>query len=297
VRNSGLAMPSNWRQIVFEAFADRQHSRQGRHRLAMSRPASPSLQQAPLRSKQACAALLAACFVGLTRAPHQLGGTAAGDRSGDVLVDALLLGAGLAALAAAALLLAAWYCISQGSPTRRPWAAAEAGAAAVCVSGAALRLWCYRHLGSLFTYEVGIRQGHTLVATGPYAHLLHPSYTAAVMLAAGFLWFCDGPCGALRSWQWLALQAAVVAGVLGEHPCWLGDDNGGAGGPANRGISNLPTPLYSCSLVAMPVLLLPLRAAGAALRIPNEEQVLAEHFGEAWRQHAATRWRLVPLVY
>jgi protein-S-isoprenylcysteine O-methyltransferase Ste14 len=271
--------------------------------LAMSRPASPALQQAPLRSKQACAALLAACFVGLTRAPHQLGGPAVGDRSGDVLVGALLHGGGLAAAAAAALLLAAWYCISQSSPARRPWAAAEAGAATACLGGAALRLWCYRHLGSLFTYEVGIRQGHSLVATGPYAHLLHPSYTAAVMLAGGFLWFCGGPRSALRRWQWLALQAAVAAGVLGEPQAgWGGGVAADGVGPSCRlrhvnsaysAVQLLTRGHAAAAATAAPAA----AAAGAALRILNEEQVLAEHFGEAWRQHAATRWRLVPLLY
>lgn len=38
------------------------------------------------------------------------------------------------------------------------------------ISGALLRQWCFRTLGSLFTFEIGIVQDrHRLVDTGPYA--------------------------------------------------------------------------------------------------------------------------------
>lgn len=32
-------------------------------------------------------------------------------------------------------------------------------------------------LGNLFTFEVMIRKNHKLITDGPYAYLMHPSYT------------------------------------------------------------------------------------------------------------------------
>jgi len=49
------------------------------------------------------------------------------------------------------------------------------------------RIWCYRTLGRFFTFQVTIRRGHTLIQTGPYAYVRHPSYTFAYILMVGLL--------------------------------------------------------------------------------------------------------------
>ena len=51
----------------------------------------------------------------------------------------------------------------------------EAAAVALFVGGYALRAWAKRALGRHFTYE--IQSPGALIGTGPYALLLHPSYT------------------------------------------------------------------------------------------------------------------------
>lgn len=79
-------------------------------------------------------------------------------------------------------------------------------------------------------YEVGIRRGHHLVATGPYLLLLHPSYTGTVLLVAGFYYFLGGHSNWFRRPLGLALLAAVggvVAGgrawccLVARRECWV----------------------------------------------------------------------------
>jgi protein-S-isoprenylcysteine O-methyltransferase Ste14 len=55
---------------------------------------------------------------------------------------------------------------------------------------AALRVWCYRTLGRLFTFEVTIKREHTLITSGPYAYVRHPSYTGVVLMLVGVATTC-----------------------------------------------------------------------------------------------------------
>ncbi|EKM51775.1 uncharacterized protein PHACADRAFT_262111 [Phanerochaete carnosa HHB-10118-sp] len=48
-----------------------------------------------------------------------------------------------------------------------------------------LRLWAFRTLGRLFTFEMSIKKDHVLVTSGPYAIVRHPAYTSAVLLGVG----------------------------------------------------------------------------------------------------------------
>lgn len=55
-----------------------------------------------------------------------------------------------------------------------------------------LRLWCYQKLGKFFTYTIMVKENHPLIADGPYAYLIHPSYTGQVGVMLLFITFMLG---------------------------------------------------------------------------------------------------------
>ena len=90
--------------------------------------------------------------------------------------------------------------------------------ALLLVAGALLRLWTYRALGALFTFEVSLKDKHTLVTSGPYAFVRHPSYTAIWTCVFGAHLAYYGPdeylraCGAMDTGvRWLAYVWQAVA--------------------------------------------------------------------------------------
>ncbi len=56
--------------------------------------------------------------------------------------------------------------------------------AVVTVAGLLFAIWARQHLGSNWSRSVTIKQGHELIATGPYALVRHPIYTG---ILTGFL--------------------------------------------------------------------------------------------------------------
>jgi protein-S-isoprenylcysteine O-methyltransferase Ste14 len=52
-------------------------------------------------------------------------------------------------------------------------------------AGFALRMWAVRTLGKFFRVEVSVDSDQTLVDTGPYAKLRHPSYTGLLLVYVG----------------------------------------------------------------------------------------------------------------
>ena len=68
------------------------------------------------------------------------------------------------------------------------------------ITAAALLLlaWVQWSLGKNFNTTLHLREGHTLVISGPYRWVRHPMYTALFLLGVGFLlltanWFVGGP--------------------------------------------------------------------------------------------------------
>ncbi|KAF8481472.1 hypothetical protein JB92DRAFT_2822145 [Gautieria morchelliformis] len=65
-------------------------------------------------------------------------------------------------------------------------------------TGALIRLWCHKTLGTLFTHELTIRPDHKLITSGPYAMVRHPSYTGSTLLVAGMTLVALSPHGYVR---------------------------------------------------------------------------------------------------
>jgi protein-S-isoprenylcysteine O-methyltransferase Ste14 len=51
--------------------------------------------------------------------------------------------------------------------------------------GTGLRLYAIKTLGRFFTMEIGTRDGHRMITTGPYRFIRHPSYTGYFLMILG----------------------------------------------------------------------------------------------------------------
>ena len=71
----------------------------------------------------------------------------------------------------------------------------------VIVLGVALRIWSVWVLGRFFTVEVQVHDGQSVVDTGPYRFVRHPSYTGLLLSCLGIGLTLD---------NWLALIIVVV---------------------------------------------------------------------------------------
>ncbi|KAG9321724.1 hypothetical protein KVV02_006638 [Mortierella alpina] len=146
---------------------------------------------------------------------------------------------------------------------------------ALSVGGSVLRRWSYSTLDQFFTYQLAIRPGHRLVKTGPYTYLRHPSYTGA--------FFCIGA----------ALSSMLLRGLpeVAIHLLSV------AIARVTQTRFHVPTSIAAWVSGGIWAYLM---AKGISLmmsRIPVEEDMLKEHFGEEWDTFASKRWRLVPLIY
>lgn len=74
------------------------------------------------------------------------------------------------------------------------------------VLGMALRQWAVRTLGQFFTVQVQVRSGQTVVDTGPYHWVRHPSYTAIIVSFAGI---------GVALENWLSLLALLIVPTIG----------------------------------------------------------------------------------
>ncbi|HKW26654.1 MAG TPA: isoprenylcysteine carboxylmethyltransferase family protein [Terriglobales bacterium] len=53
------------------------------------------------------------------------------------------------------------------------------------VAGLGLAFWARYHLGRYWSGQVTLKEGHTLVCTGPYRYLRHPIYSGLLLAVAG----------------------------------------------------------------------------------------------------------------
>jgi protein-S-isoprenylcysteine O-methyltransferase Ste14 len=122
-----------------------------------------------------------------------------------------------------------------------------------------LRFSSFRSLGHHFTYQLAILPSHTLVTTGPYAYIRHPSYTALPFIISG-----------------CASSFTSQGTVLRE---WIGES--------------------STDKVVLSVLVGMLYVGWQFVkRAEVEDQVLKEEFGKEWEEWArVVRYRFIPGLY
>ncbi len=73
-------------------------------------------------------------------------------------------------------------------------------------AGIVLRQWSILTLGRFFTTDVRLQEGQTVVETGPYRWVRHPSYTGLLVTLLGF---------GLALGNWAALAVIVVVPLVG----------------------------------------------------------------------------------
>jgi protein-S-isoprenylcysteine O-methyltransferase Ste14 len=135
-------------------------------------------------------------------------------------------------------------------------------AVALAACGAAVRLASYRALGRHFTFEVALQRNHTLVTSGPYAIVRHPSYAGSLLTLAGMNLALSAPGG----WA-----SECIYPALGTSGVWL-----------------------ACAAAAMQVTM----AVGLCKRAPLEDAMLRDAFRKEWNEWAErVRYRIVPGIY
>jgi protein-S-isoprenylcysteine O-methyltransferase Ste14 len=76
------------------------------------------------------------------------------------------------------------------------------------VVGIAFRQWAIAVLGRFFSAAVRVQQDQTVVDTGPYRYVRHPSYTGALLIFVGLGL-------ALQSWGAILVLAMIFAVAFG----------------------------------------------------------------------------------
>jgi protein-S-isoprenylcysteine O-methyltransferase Ste14 len=89
------------------------------------------------------------------------------------------------ALALGAAIAVALVARSHAHSLRMPMPARTAGAVLMWL-GLALRLWAIAALGRAFRTTIEVDPDQTVVSTGPYQWIRHPSYTGLLLIVAGF---------------------------------------------------------------------------------------------------------------
>ncbi|TCD65530.1 hypothetical protein EIP91_002539 [Steccherinum ochraceum] len=128
--------------------------------------------------------------------------------------------------------------------------------------GAYIRLITYRALGRFFTFELSVKDEHKLITTGPYAVVRHPAYFGAIFVCIGLVTvhlFSPG-----TWWVECGLWSTWYGKVFGV--------------------------LWAANLSLIQVQLL--------ARVPKEDHVLRQVFGEQWNEWAQkTPYAVIPFVW
>jgi protein-S-isoprenylcysteine O-methyltransferase Ste14 len=78
--------------------------------------------------------------------------------------------------------------------------------AIVILLGAALRWWAILTLGRYFTFEVAVRSTQSVVQSGPYRFVRHPSYTGILIMLLGV---------GIALTNWASIVVMLAGGLIG----------------------------------------------------------------------------------
>ena len=101
---------------------------------------------------------------------------------------------------------------------------------ALMLAGILLRIYAVVYLGRFFTVNVAIAQDHTLIDTGPYRWIRHPSYTGILMVYLGIgLCLANGvalaiillPSITLMLWRIRIEENALQAGLGASYSTYM----------------------------------------------------------------------------
>ncbi|KAI0794882.1 hypothetical protein C8Q75DRAFT_514319 [Abortiporus biennis] len=141
--------------------------------------------------------------------------------------------------------------------------------------GAVIRLWCFRALGSMFTFEITIQPEHRLVIEGPYSYVRHPSYTGVYLTLLG------GTLVGLAPGSWVTT-------------CWLLPSmNFSSSIPALRYLGIGQILVFAFVIFWCVKVYYAMRSTYRRLFI--EDQELQKVFGKTWDSYAQrVQWRVLP---
>ncbi|GBB84132.1 hypothetical protein RclHR1_10780002 [Rhizophagus clarus] len=127
------------------------------------------------------------------------------------------------------------------------------------IIGCLIRLWCFHTLKEFFTFNVTILKNHKLIDTGPYALLIHPSYTGVILMTPNVLY--------------------VIYQLHYYIPIYSPID-----------FSPFIFNWYYYTLFVFLYIYL------GTKRILNEENLLKQNFGKEWDLYSKKRKRLIPYL-
>jgi protein-S-isoprenylcysteine O-methyltransferase Ste14 len=125
--------------------------------------------------------------------------TAHTEDRGSLVVMSIVTGGGVIV---ACVLAAVWT--SAAIPWLRPQV--TLAGIVVIVLGAGLRWWAIFTLGRYFTFEVAVRSTQSVVQSGPYRFVRHPSYTAILIMLVGV---------GMALANWVSLIVMLAGGLIG----------------------------------------------------------------------------------
>jgi protein-S-isoprenylcysteine O-methyltransferase Ste14 len=142
------------------------------------------------------------------------------------------------------------------NPSLFTWTPRSTISVALVLLGSAIRLSAFRTLGQNFTFRLA--KPKTLITSGMYKYVQHPSYTGAALIAIGNFTLLLSPSGVVGCW--------LPAWLVQATPFW-------------RAIASM----FVGGIVVW-----------TWKRVCDEEAMMKETFGKEWEEWHKKTWRFIP---